>query len=36
MDTIINKNAFLATTGALEKKESAQLVANTVTKYKIG
>lgn len=36
MDTIIAKNIFLASTGALEKKESAQIVAKTVTKYEMG
>lgn len=35
MDTIIAKNVFLASTGALEKKESAQIVAKTVTKYEM-
>ena len=35
MDTIISKNVFLATTGALVSKESAQLVAKNVTKYEI-
>lgn len=36
MDTIISKNVFLPSTGALEKKESAQIVAKTVTKYEMG
>lgn len=36
MDTIIAKNVFLPSTGALEKKESAQIVAKTVTKYEMG
>lgn len=36
MDTIVAKNVFLTTTGALEKKESAQIVAKTVTKYEMG
>ena len=35
MDAIIAKNVFLTTTGALEKKESAQIVAKTVTKYEM-
>ena len=35
MNTIIEKNAFLTTTGALASKDSAQLVAKTVTKYEI-
>ncbi|WP_026887562.1 DUF2922 domain-containing protein [Clostridium beijerinckii] len=35
MDTIIAKNIFLPDSGALEKKESAQLVARTVTKYEV-
>ena len=35
MDTIIAKNIFLTTTGALASKDSAQLVAKTVTKYDI-
>ncbi len=36
MDTIVAKNVFLASTGALVSKESAQLVAKTVTKYEMG
>jgi Protein of unknown function (DUF2922). len=35
MNTIIAKNVFLTTTGALAIKDSAQLVAKTVTKYDI-
>lgn len=35
MNTIIAKNVFLTTTGALASKDSAQLVAKTVTKYDI-
>ena len=33
MDTIIAKNIFLPSSGALVSKASAQLVAKTVTKY---
>lgn len=33
MDTIITKNVFLTSTGALAAKDSAQIVAKTVTKY---
>lgn len=36
MDTIITKNVFLTTTGALAEKHSAQIVAKTVTKYEMG
>ncbi len=36
MDTIIAKNVFLVSTGALVSKESAQIVAKTVTKYEMG
>lgn len=35
MDAIIAKNVFLTTTGALVSKDSAQLVAKTVTKYEV-
>ena len=35
MDTIIAKNIFLTTTGALAKKESAQLSEKKITKYDI-
>jgi hypothetical protein len=35
MDTIINKNIFLPNAGALVSKDSAQLVAKTVTKYDV-
>lgn len=35
MDTIIAKNVFTTTTGALASKDSAQLIAKTVTKYDI-
>jgi len=35
MDTIIAKDVFKATTGALVSKNSAQLVAKNVTKYKL-
>lgn len=35
MNTIIVKNVFLTTTGALEKKDSAHLTAKTVTKYDV-
>lgn len=35
METIISKNVFLTTTGALAAKESAQIVAKTVTKYEM-
>lgn len=35
MDTIIERNVFLPSTGALAKKESAQIVAKTVTKYEM-
>jgi len=33
MDTIIAKDVFKATTGALVSKNSAQLVAKNITKY---
>jgi len=35
MDTIIAKNIFLTTTGALVQKESAQLTERKITKYDI-
>jgi uncharacterized Fe-S cluster-containing radical SAM superfamily protein len=35
MDTIITKNVFLPTTGALVSKDSAQIVAKTVTKFEL-
>ena len=35
MDTIIAKDVFKATTGALVSKNSAQLVAKNITKYKL-
>jgi len=35
MDIIVAKNIFLPSTGALVSKESAQLVAKTVTKYEL-
>lgn len=35
MDTIIAKNIFLTSTGALASKVSAELVAKTVTKYTV-
>jgi len=35
MDIIIAKNVFLATTGPLVKKSSAQLAARTITKFDI-
>lgn len=35
MNTIIEKNVFLTNTGALETKDSAQLIAKTVTKYDV-
>lgn len=35
MDTIIAKNVFTTSTGALASKDSAQLIAKTVTKYEI-
>jgi len=35
MDIIIAKNIFLPSTGVLVSKESAQLVAKTVTKYEL-
>ena len=35
MDTIIAKNIFLTTTGALTKKESAQLTERKITKYTV-
>jgi len=35
MDKIIEKNIFLTTTGALAKKESAQLSEKKITKYDI-
>jgi hypothetical protein len=35
MDTIIAKNIFLTTTGALTQKESAQLTERKITKYTI-
>jgi len=35
MDTIIAKNIFITTTGALAKKEGAQLTERKVTKYDV-
>ncbi|MVX67281.1 DUF2922 family protein, partial [Clostridium chromiireducens] len=35
MDTIISKNIFVVSSGALVGKGSAQLVAKTVTKYDV-
>ncbi|BCZ47319.1 hypothetical protein psyc5s11_33860 [Clostridium gelidum] len=35
MDLIIAKNIFITTTGALAKKESAQLAERKVTKYDV-
>ena len=35
MDKIIEKNIFLTTTGALAKKESAQLSERKITKYEV-
>jgi len=35
MDTIIAKDIFLTTTGALAKKEGAQLTERKVTKYDV-
>ena len=35
MDTIISKNIFLTTTGALVSKESAQLTERKITKYTV-
>ena len=35
MDTIIAKNIFLTTTGALTQKESAQLTERKITKYTV-
>jgi len=35
MNTIIAKNIFLPTAGALVSKESAHLVAKTITKYDV-
>jgi len=35
MDMIIAKDIFLTTTGALAKKESAQLTERKVTKYDV-
>ena len=35
METIIAKNIFLTTTGALAKKESAQLSERKITKYEV-
>ena len=35
MDLIIAKNIFVTTTGALAKKESAQLAERKVTKYDV-
>ena len=35
MDTIIAKNIFLTTTGALASKEGAQLTERKITKYTV-
>ena len=35
MDVIIAKNIFLPSSGALASKDSAQLVAKTITKYEV-
>ncbi|AWK52974.1 DUF2922 domain-containing protein [Clostridium beijerinckii] len=35
MDTIISKNVFLTASGALSKKESAQLTERKITKYEV-
>ncbi|WP_160687659.1 DUF2922 domain-containing protein [Clostridium sp. C2-6-12] len=35
MDTIISKNIFLTTTGALTQKESAHLTERKITKYTV-
>jgi hypothetical protein len=35
MDTIIAKNIFITTTGALSKKEGSQLTERKVTKYDV-
>ena len=35
MDTIIAKNIFLTSTGALASKESAQLTERKITKYTV-
>ena len=35
MDTIIAKNVFLTASGALSKKESAQLTERKITKYEV-
>ena len=35
MDTIIAKDIFLTTTGALTQKESAQLTERKITKYTV-
>lgn len=35
MDIIIAKNIFLPNSGALVSKDSAQLVAKTITKYDV-
>lgn len=35
MDTIISKNIFLTSTGALTKKESAQVTERKITKYTV-
>jgi hypothetical protein len=35
MDTIIAKNIFLTSTGALTKKESAQVTERKITKYTV-
>ena len=35
MDTIIAKNIFLTNTGALTKKESAQVTERKITKYTV-
>lgn len=35
MDTIIAKDVFLTSSGALSKKESAQLTERKITKYEV-
>ncbi len=35
MDTIIAKDVFLTASGALSKKESAQLTERKITKYEV-
>jgi hypothetical protein len=35
MDTIIAKNIFITSTGALTKKESAQVTERKITKYTV-